>query len=93
MKLIVQVKPGRKRESLIWDGKILTLKLNAQAKDGKANVRLKEVMSEFFDISKSSIVIKSGFTASIKRLNINISETVLASKLKKITVKTQERLL
>jgi uncharacterized protein (TIGR00251 family) len=69
----VQVKPGSKKAPLVEtqeDGSLL-VHVKERAVDGQANEGLIALLAQHFGVSKSSVSIKSGHTARIKRVNIN----------------------
>jgi len=71
MKIRVQVKPNS-RESAVekLGGAEYRLKVKASAKEGKANTELVKVLSEYFDIPKSAIIIVKGHKSRIKIVEI-----------------------
>jgi len=74
VRVTVRVKPGSKKGPLIdpsEDGS-LTVFLQQRAVDGAANDGLIEVLAKHFGVSKSRIVIESGFTSRIKRIAVEL---------------------
>jgi uncharacterized protein YggU (UPF0235/DUF167 family) len=74
VRVTVRVKPGSKKGPLIdpsEDGS-LTVFLQQRAVDGAANDGLIEVLAKHFGVSKSRIVIESGFTSRIKRIAVDL---------------------
>jgi len=71
MKLIVKVIPNSKENKVLGDkdGSI-KVKLTAPAKEGKANKALIELLSDYFNIPKSSIFIISGSSSKTKIVDI-----------------------
>ncbi|MFM6977729.1 MAG: DUF167 domain-containing protein [Micrococcales bacterium] len=72
MRISVMVKPGSKKGPLVEaneDGS-LTVFLKERAVDGAANEGLIAVLAKHFGVSKSKIIIESGFTSRIKRVNV-----------------------
>ena len=70
MKYTVISTPNAKESQVIEDGGVLRIKVNAPSKEGKANERLIEILSEHFDIPKSFIKILSGHTSRHKIVEI-----------------------
>ncbi len=60
MKISVQVKTKSKKESveILSDG-IFVVRVNAPPVEGKANERIQELLSEYFQVRKSSITLVS----------------------------------
>ncbi len=71
MRLSVKVKPNAKT-SLVktLEDNVLEVYVNAPAKDGKANDRLLEILSEHFKKPKSKIKLLKGQSSKIKLLEI-----------------------
>ena len=75
--LTVYLQPGAKKSEIVGlhDGNI-KIKVKAPPIDGKANAALIDFLSEFFDVSKSSIKIISGDKSRLKKVAItNLSDT------------------
>lgn len=74
MRVTVLVKPGSKKGPLVEvnDDGSYTVYLLQRAVDGAANEGLIEVLAKHFQISKSRVVIESGFTSRIKRISLDI---------------------
>lgn len=75
MKVSVHVKPGSRKESIEWvenlfGEKTLVVKIREKPVDGEANKWLIKALSEFFDVSKSSISILHGHTSREKVVEI-----------------------
>ena len=72
MRVTVQVKPGSKKGPLVEAGAdgSLTVFLRERAVDGAANEGLIGVLAKHFEVSKSEIIIESGFTSRIKRVRV-----------------------
>jgi uncharacterized protein len=72
MKKQVKVKPNAKTQQLVTepDGS-LTAYLKSSPVDGKANKELIQVLAEFFDVSKSDIIIKQGLSSRMKLIEIH----------------------
>ena len=74
MRITVRVKPGSKKGPLVVteaNGE-MTVFLQQRAVDGSANEGLIEVLAKHFGVSKSRVVLESGFTSRHKRLLIDI---------------------
>lgn len=68
------MKPGSKKGPLVVteaNGE-MTVFLQQRAVDGSANEGLIEVLAKHFGVSKSRVVLESGFTSRHKRLLIDI---------------------
>ena len=72
MRKRVKVKPNSKQQKIeeLADGS-LTVHLKSPPVDGKANEELIKVLAKKFDVSKSSITIKSGTTSRQKLIEID----------------------
>ena len=71
MRISVKVKPNaRKNEVQQLEGNQYQVFVNASPIDGKANEKLIEVLSEYFDKPKRNINIVSGFTSKTKIVDI-----------------------
>ena len=55
--MIVQVRvfPNSKKAEVVKDGKNFRIKIDARAQDGKANVRLMEILADYFKVKKSAV--------------------------------------
>lgn len=72
MKINVVTVPNAKHEQVErLDEITYKVHLNAPAKQGRANSRLIEILSEYFHIPKSLIEIKAGHRARTKIVQIN----------------------
>ena len=72
MIISVKVKPGSKKGDLIeqvGENEYLVY-LRARAHDGEANTALLRALSDYFNISKTSIKIKSGFSSHNKTIEL-----------------------
>ena len=69
----VKVKPNSKQQKIIdeIDGS-LTIHLKSPPVDGKANIELIKLLSEKFNVPKSSIYIKHGLSYRQKVVEIDI---------------------
>lgn len=56
------------------DDKSLRVLVTVAPEKGKANKKVIELLAEFFQIAKYEIVIVSGFTTRIKRIEINTNK-------------------
>jgi uncharacterized protein (TIGR00251 family) len=72
MKIKVLVKPNARTNQVMKmpDGSY-SVRLSVPPIEGRANKELLAVLAEYFDVSKSSVSIKSGFNSRIKILEIN----------------------
>ena len=68
------VKPGRKRESLGWDGVQLIAVIQAPPVEGAANERLVLVLADWLGIGKSHVAVVKGWTSRYKTLDIMVDE-------------------
>lgn len=61
MKIVVQVKPNSKKESVeqLPDGTYV-VRVNCPPVDGKANERTQEILADFFKRPKTSVTLISG---------------------------------
>lgn len=75
MRYTIQVKPGSKKGPLVEtnDDGSLTVFLKERAVDGAANEGLVKVLADHFGLRKADVVIESGFTSRIKRVDIDHS--------------------
>jgi uncharacterized protein (TIGR00251 family) len=69
----IEVQPASKRTGITgfndWRNR-LSIAVMAQAKDGKANEALVYVLSNIFEVEKTSIEIVSGHTSRMKKVRI-----------------------
>lgn len=70
MRYNVKSTPNAKEPSISLDNGIITAKVNAPPKEGRANERLIELLAEFFEVSPSQVKIVSGFTSRNKIIEI-----------------------
>jgi uncharacterized protein (TIGR00251 family) len=70
-RVMVLVKPGSRQEEVtrLTDGS-LVVKVKSPAKKGKANKRLIELLADYWQVSKSRIVIDSGVKSKRKIIRI-----------------------
>lgn len=72
MKLNIVATPNSKNSEVIKiDESNYKVKVNAPASEGKANKRLIELLSDYFNVSKSSIKILKGSKSRNKIVNID----------------------
>jgi len=72
MKVSVQVKPNSKKESveMLADGTYL-VRVHAPPVDGRANIRVIELLAKFFKVSKSAVELVAGHKGKKKIFEIN----------------------
>ncbi|MGC8867436.1 MAG: DUF167 domain-containing protein [Elusimicrobiales bacterium] len=71
MKISIRVKPlSSKKEVLKIDDKHYEIKLTSPPSEGKANNELREILADYFNISKSSVLIISGHRSRNKIVEI-----------------------
>ncbi len=71
MRINVKVTPNAKVPELVKiDDKNYHAKVNARASEGKANIRLVEMLSDHFDVPKSHIQIVRGLKSREKTVDI-----------------------
>ncbi|GAB3287704.1 DUF167 domain-containing protein [Hymenobacter tenuis] len=69
--LHLKAKPNTRRNLLeLAPNGTVTVRLNAPAQDGKANVCLLGYLAEVFGVSKSSVTLLSGHTAPFKKVEV-----------------------
>jgi uncharacterized protein (TIGR00251 family) len=74
MRISVKVKPNAKKESVKRQlDESLLVSVKAPAAEGKANIRLVKVLAKHFGVAPSCILIVSGATSQMKRVEM-ISE-------------------
>ena len=81
--LHLKAKPNARRNQLLVapDGTV-TVRLQAPAQDGKANICLLAYLAELFGIAKSSVELLSGHTAPYKKVALHdVSEIDLQTVL------------
>lgn len=71
VKIAVQVKPNSKKESveLLPDGSYV-VRVNVPPIDGRANVRARELLANFFKIPKTSITLLLGHKGKKKVFSV-----------------------
>jgi len=71
MKISVKVKPNSRQESVekISEKEYL-LRVRASAQEGKANQAVVKLLSEFFDIPKSTVIILKGASSKNKIIEL-----------------------
>jgi uncharacterized protein (TIGR00251 family) len=70
MKISVRVKPNMKEEKVEKVDDVFTVCVKEPAKEGKANKAVIELLSEYFKVPKSQIVILSGMKSKQKIIEI-----------------------
>ncbi|MCD6080891.1 MAG: hypothetical protein B6D53_00960 [Candidatus Omnitrophica bacterium 4484_49] len=70
MKLSIKVIPNARRSEVVEETGFLKVKVDAPAKEGKANKRLIEILAEHFKIPKSKIKILKGHNSKNKLVEI-----------------------
>ncbi len=71
MRYSVIVKPNSKKGPLVLqDGNMLTVYLREKPIDGEANSALIKQLSQYFDVAKSCIIIKSGANSRQKLIEV-----------------------
>ncbi len=69
--IVVKVIPGSKVNKVVgWHNGVLKVKVSAPPVKGRANFRLLEILSDFFQVKKSDILISQGKTTSTKKIVI-----------------------
>lgn len=72
MKYIIHARPGKKVAKVELMGQNeLRVDIDAPAVDGKANARLIEILAEYLNLPKSSLIIKIGSKNKLKILETN----------------------
>lgn len=73
MRISVRVTPNAKKAQVEAVGEnAYRVKVNAKAQDGKANVRLIEILAEHFNVPFAAISIISGATSREKAIDIDL---------------------
>jgi len=70
MKIEVKVYPNAKENKVEQERNIFKIHVNASATNGKANEKMIELLSEFYDVPKSQISIVRGQTSKNKLIKI-----------------------
>lgn len=70
MKISVRVKPNTKEEKVEKVGEVFTVYVKEPAKEGRANRAVIELLSEYFKIPKSQIVILTGIKSKQKIIEV-----------------------
>ncbi len=66
----VLVKPGSSKEEVVKTDDDLIVRTRKKAHDGEANTAVIKLLSEYFDVPKTRIVIKSGAKSKHKTIEI-----------------------
>ena len=71
MRIVIQVKPNSKKPGIEKkeNGEYI-VRVNAPPVDGKANLAVIEMLSDFFDVPKSHVQILQGTSSKKKRVEI-----------------------
>lgn len=71
MKITVKVIPNAKKNEVIKESDtVFKVKVNAPSREGRANIKLIEVLSKHFKVSRNSIIIKHGKASRNKIIEI-----------------------
>ena len=70
MKIVVKVVANAKKPEVSEEGDIIKVWVDAPAVEGKANKRLVEILSEYYNRPKSAFTIKSGQKSKKKIIEI-----------------------
>ncbi len=70
MVISVKVKPNAKNYKIERVGEEFIIRVDAPASEGKANKRLLKILSDYFNVPKSSISIKKGLKSRNKIVEI-----------------------
>lgn len=70
MKISVRAKPNMKEEKIEKVGDVFNIYVKEPAKEGKANKAVIELVSEYFNVPKSKIVILRGVKSRYKTIEI-----------------------
>ncbi len=80
MKIAVKVTPNSMQD-LVKEGgvnaygnRVLKIKTTASPEDGKANVAVIKIVSEYFKVKRGEVRILSGETARLKILEVDLPE-------------------
>lgn len=71
--LRVKVKIGSQREHVEFRDGLYVVYTNSPARDNQANISVIELLSDYFDIPKSSLTIKKGLKSKNKVIEILLS--------------------
>lgn len=66
----VLVKPGSSKEEVVKTDNELIVRTRKKAHDGEANTAVIKLLSQYFDVPKTRIVIKSGAKSKHKTIEI-----------------------
>lgn len=70
MKISVRVKPNMKEEKVERVKDVFTVYVKEPAKEGRANKAVIELLSDYFKVSKSKIVILAGIKSKQKIIEV-----------------------
>ncbi len=74
MKIEILVKTGTSRSNISKEGDIYLVYLRSEPKNNSANIELINLLSNYFEISKTSITILKGLRSKYKLVEIESSE-------------------
>lgn len=73
MKIFIKVYPNSKEEKVTKkDDGGFNVRVKAQAQEGKANKAVINILSKYFKVSKSFVIIKAGHSSKNKIIEIKI---------------------
>ncbi len=72
MKFLAQVKPGAKADEVTRAGNTLSIRIKSPAREGKANKAVVKLLSDYFHVPQSSVIIKSGLGGKNKVIEIDV---------------------
>ena len=72
MKIRVVVIPNSKKEGVSLEGDTLIVRVRKPARDGRANIRMIKLISKYFKIPTSKVVIKRGFKKKVKIVEVDV---------------------
>lgn len=73
MIVTVHVKPGARKNELVWlDDTTAKASVTAAPEKGKANEAVVDLLSEHYNIAKSRVQLVRGATTRIKQLSIDV---------------------
>lgn len=86
--LLIKVKPGSGKDEITVDAQnTISIKIKAKPIDGEANEYLIKYMAKEFNISKANIQLEKGATSRLKRIALNMDQSLWNEILKKYTHK------
>ncbi len=71
MKLEVLVQPGAKKEEVVFlsEGH-LRVRVTARATEGRANEAVRELLADYFGVSRSRVTLKRGLKSKLKVVEV-----------------------